>query len=535
MLARLNLATKLALSFSTVLLLTLLLGIFSITQIAKVNDVAIDIGRNWMPASIAAVEMRSGVARYRSQEAQLLFAATSADQEKYVKRMEEAHVYIKKYDVIYEKLIASPEERVLYGEFSKELANYLAVSARIATAARAGKQDDARTLLQGESSAMNQKVTEAINKLVDINVQGADKARADGAMAYTHSVRLIIGMIILAVLVGGAAAFLMTRWLLKRLGAEPDDAVAFAQRIAGGDLSGAVQLRDNDTSSLLFAMKTMRDSLSTIVGQVRAGTETIATASREIAAGNQDLSSRTEQQASSLEETASSMEELTSTVKQNADNAVQANQLATSASEVAHKGGAVVAQVVDMMASINASSKKIADIIGVIDGIAFQTNILALNAAVEAARAGEQGRGFAVVATEVRTLAQRSAAAAKEIKALIDDSVRKVDVGAGLVDQAGATMEEIVASVKRVTDMMGEISAASKEQTAGIDQINIAITQMDEVTQQNAALVEQAAAASEAMHGQAGKLTEVVGVFKIDAAANTPTVPTRRLILAAGN
>jgi methyl-accepting chemotaxis protein len=252
-----------------------------------------------------------------------------------------------------------------------------------------------------------------------------------------------------------------------------------------------------------------------IVSQVRTSSDTISTGSTQIAAGNQDLSSRTEQQASSLEETASSLEELTSTVKQNADNARQANQLAQSASDVANKGGMVVSQVVDTMGSINESSKKISDIISVIDGIAFQTNILALNAAVEAARAGEQGRGFAVVAAEVRTLAQRSAAAAKEIKELISDSVEKVDTGSKLVDQAGTTMHEIVESIRRVTDIMGEITAASQEQTAGIEQINQAVSQMDQVTQQNASLVEEAAAAAEAMRDQAAGLAQAVGVFKI--------------------
>jgi len=270
----------------------------------------------------------------------------------------------------------------------------------------------------------------------------------------------------------------------------------------------------------------MNASLSHIVGEVRNGTDTIATASNEIAAGNLNLSSRTEQQASSLQETAASMEQLTSTVKQNADNASQANQLAVSASEVAVHGGKVVTQVVSTMGSINASSKKIVDIIGVIDGIAFQTNILALNAAVEAARAGEQGRGFAVVAAEVRNLAQRSASAAKEIKALIDDSVAKVNVGSKLVDQAGSTMEEIVTSIRRVTDIMGEITAASHEQTAGIDQINQAVSQMDQVTQQNAALVEEAAAAAASLQDQAATLAEVVSAFKLDShyVATQPSV-----------
>jgi len=286
--------------------------------------------------------------------------------------------------------------------------------------------------------------------------------------------------------------------------------------LSKGDLTEKITTQYKGTFDQLKSDANLTvEKLTEIVTQIKESTESINVASKEIASGNTDLSSRTEEQASSLEETASSMEELTSTVKQNAENAKQANQLAAGASEVAVKGGAVVGQVVTTMSSINESSKKIVDIISVIDGIAFQTNILALNAAVEAARAGEQGRGFAVVATEVRTLAQRSAAAAKEIKELIGDSVEKVGAGTKLVDEAGTTMKEIVASVKRVTDIMAEITAASQEQSAGIEQVNTAITQMDEVTQQNAALVEQAAAAAESMEEQAGNLATAVAIFKM--------------------
>ena len=323
-----------------------------------------------------------------------------------------------------------------------------------------------------------------------------------------------------------AAALLVICLLIARSITRPlNDAVRIANTVAAGDLTSTIVVRsDDETGQLLQALKAMNASLVKIVGEVRHGTDTVATASREIACANIDLASRTEEEASSLQETASAMEELTSTVKQNADNARQADQMAICASEVAVKGGSVVAQVIDTMGSIHASAKRIVDIIGVIDGIAFQTNILALNAAVEAARAGEQGRGFAVVAAEVRQLAQRSAAAAKEIKALIDDSVERIDHGAALVDQAGTTMNEIVASVQRVTDIMGEITAASREQIAGIEQINIAITQMDQVTQRNAALVEQEAAAADALQDQATQLDTLVSVFKVHLPPKMPPV-----------
>ncbi len=328
-------------------------------------------------------------------------------------------------------------------------------------------------------------------------------------------IRWIISVLILvAVFALGLTAVLVARSVTRPLKL----AVRIAQTVAAGDLTSRIESSSQDeTGQLLLALKGMNDHLGQIVGNVRNSANAISTASTQIATGTLDLSSRTEQQAGSLEETASSMEELISTVKQNADNSQQANQLAVSASAVALKGGAVVAQVVDTMDSINASSKKIADIIGVIDGIAFQTNILALNAAVEAARAGEQGRGFAVVASEVRNLAQRSAAAAKEIKTLIGDSVEKVDIGTKLVNQAGATMHEIVASVKRVTDIMTEITSASQEQILGIGQVNQSIVQMDEATQQNAALVEETAAAAQSMREQAGNLVQVVDGFKINA------------------
>ena len=327
-------------------------------------------------------------------------------------------------------------------------------------------------------------------------------------------------LIVIALLVVGAVMGIVIGTLFVRSITGPlRQAIAITHKIADGDLTAEIDFVAKDGLGRLFAgLRGMNASLVKIVDEVRLGTETIASASGQIAAGNLDLSNRTEAQAGSLEETASAMEELTSTVKQNADNARQANQLAETASEVAVKGGAVVSEVVATMGAINDSARKIADIIGVIDGIAFQTNILALNAAVEAARAGEQGRGFAVVASEVRSLAQRSAAAAKEIKSLIDDSVEKIEVGNKQAGQAGTTMNEVVSSVQRVTDIMSEITAASHEQSMGIEEINRAISQMDETTQQNAALVEEAAAAAKSMQDQAGHLEELVCKFKLNNA-----------------
>ncbi|MBC3929118.1 methyl-accepting chemotaxis protein [Undibacterium sp. CY21W] len=324
-----------------------------------------------------------------------------------------------------------------------------------------------------------------------------------------------IGIVLSAIIV------IVARNIERAIGGEPEYAADIAKGIAAGDLTIDVHTRENDQDSLLFAMKSMRQSLAKVVGEVRQSTDMIATASSEIASGNLDLSARTEEQAGSLEETAASMEELTSTVKQNAENARQANQLVLSTADVAAKGSVAGTTVVNTMEAINSSSKKIVDIISVIDGIAFQTNILALNAAVEAARAGEQGRGFAVVASEVRNLAQRSAAAAKEIKTLIDDSVEKVGLGSQQVGEAGLALQEIVTGVNRITDVMSEITAASHEQQSGIEQVNQAIIQMDQVTQQNAALVEQAAAASAAMQDQARNLANVVSMFKLDASQTT--------------
>ena len=332
--------------------------------------------------------------------------------------------------------------------------------------------------------------------------------------SYILNRNILIGASVLSIVLAALAGWLITRQLLKALGAEPRQLCEAVSLLAAGDLTGELGVASNDSASVLAALQRMQVSLTSVVSSVRLDSDTVSLAAAEISSGNNDLSMRTEQQASSLEETASSMEELTSTVRKNADNAREANVLATTASDVASKGGAVVGQVMGTMDLISESSRKIVDIISVIDGIAFQTNILALNAAVEAARAGEQGRGFAVVATEVRGLAQRSASAAKEIKALIDDSVNRVDAGARLAAQAGTTMTEVVASVERVSNIIAEITIASQEQSTGIEQINQAVAQMDSVTQQNASLVEEAAAAAESLRDQASHLVQTVSIFK---------------------
>jgi len=380
----------------------------------------------------------------------------------------------------------------------------------------ANKPVDATRVLVRDIRPVQKNWLQGLNQLADMEDNLSAKAASDAQSAYTTARNFMLTLGGLALLGGICAAYIITRGLLKQLGGEPAYASKIASRIASGDLAGAIQLDPTDRTSLLVAMKAMRDSLVSIVSQVRVGTDTIAIASGKIAEGNLDLSARTVRQATSLEKTASSMEQLTATVKQNADNALQANQLAVSASEVASKGGAVVSQVVDTMGSIHASARKIVDIIGVIDAIAFQTNILALNAAVEAARAGEQGRGFAVVASEVRNLAHRSASAAKEIKGLIDDSVTRVEAGSKLVEQAGITMAEVVDSVRRVTDIISEITAASQDQSVGIAQINQAIIEMDNVTQQNSALVEQAASAAQSLQDHAAEVANVVSIFKMD-------------------
>lgn len=427
---------------------------------------------------------------------------------------------------VYMTTYLTPEEARLAENYSKQATAYVESRDRTFQLAMAGDFEGAIHNARMDAAGKFDALHETIFSLIKLQGAVAGQEYAEAQSMYEN----ILWVSGAAMFFGVLLAVILGLMLIRAVIGPLNEAIAVANAVASGDLTSRIEAKStNETGRLLQALKQMNDNLVDLVGKVRLSTDSISTASGEIASGNADLSQRTEQQASSLEETASSMEELTSTVRQNAENARQASQLAVGASDVAVKGGAVVGQVVETMSSINESSKKIVDIISVIDGIAFQTNILALNAAVEAARAGEQGRGFAVVATEVRTLAQRSAAAAKEIKELIGDSVNKVEDGTRLVDEAGATMDEIVNAVKRVTDIMAEISAASQEQSAGIEQVNQAITQMDEVTQQNAALVEEAAAAAESMQEQSHGLIEAVTVFKLTGGmAPTPVKRSNR-------
>jgi methyl-accepting chemotaxis protein len=425
-------------------------------------------------------------------------------------------------------LLSTDEERKVMEEITDLRGKYQKAKTEVMNARKAGDSAKAEQLFKEAFTTSADAYQNKVKSFLGMQRKAIDDTAHAIDVANDRANTLLLLLAVLMVSIGSVAAWIISRSITVPL----KSAVDIAATVANGDLTTQFSAQNNkdEIGDLMKALRGMNDSLREVVSQVQIGTNTIATASNEIASGNMDLSQRTEEQASSLEETASSMEELTSTVRQNAENAKQANQLAHAASEVAEKGGAIVGQVVNTMGSINDSSRKIFDIISVIDGIAFQTNILALNAAVEAARAGEQGRGFAVVASEVRNLAQRSAAAAKEIKELIGNSVEQVDIGQKLVQQAGSTMNDVVASVRRVTDIMGEITSASSEQSIGIDQVNIAIGQMDSVTQQNAALVEQAAAAAASMQEQASRLADVASSFKLghDGLHTSLPAPARR-------
>lgn len=530
----LKISTRLITTFALISLLLIGLAVVAFFKMSEMKTVSNDITGNWLPSVEVINAMNTNTSDLRIVEFQHVLNTDNTAMENIEKNMSGVLADFEKNHTMYVKLISSDEERKIYESFKADWIKYMQIHEEVLKLSRANENDKARALLEGDSKKYFDSSSNTLLKLITLNHNGAIQATAEAESAFSSARNTMLLMTVLAIAFSSVSA-----WLIIRAIQEPLlEAKHAAERMAEGDLTVSIDSQsNNEIGQLLSALKTMRENLVKIVSDVSSGADTIASASTQIASGNLDLSSRTEQQASSLEETASSMEELTSTVKHNGDNARQANQLAVSATEVATRGGQVVSQVVETMGKINESSKKIVDIISVIDGIAFQTNILALNAAVEAARAGEQGRGFAVVASEVRNLAQRSASAAKEIKELIGSSVESVEAGSKLVDQAGTTMQEVVSSISHVTDIMGELTAAGREQEAGITQINQAITEMDNATQQNAALVEQAAAAAGSLQDQAAHLVDIVSRFKLHqtdgshvatkpAQANQATRPT---------
>ena len=511
----LKIATRLYAGFGLLVAILVLVVSAALVQMATMRASASEVDSMWLPSVEEVNLLNTAISDYRATEMQHILNTDDAAKTNIEKDLESIQARIKTSRTKYETLISSKEERALYDAFLASREAYLKIHQEVKEYSRRNDAEGARQLLEGESKKNFERSSEILNKLVLLNHEGSVAAAKTSAEAYlTGRNVMLVAMVVGVLLAIGAAAYI-TRSITKPLA----EALHVAGHVAEGNLTVQVQSSSRDEiGQLLQAMKAMQDSLVSVVSRVRSGSESVSTASAEIAQGNHDLSARTEQQASALEETAASMEELNSAVKQNADNARQANQLAMSASTVAVQGGEVVHEVVETMKGINEASRKISDIISVIDGIAFQTNILALNAAVEAARAGEQGRGFAVVASEVRSLAGRSGEAAKEIKTLINSSVERVEQGTALVDKAGSTMTEVVSSIRRVTDIMGEISAASSEQSAGVGQVGEAITQMDQVTQQNAALVEEMAAAASSLKSQASDLVQTVAVFKLSAA-----------------
>ena len=511
----LKIGTRLAFSYAAVLLLMAIVIVITLGRMGDMND-ATDRVVNTSMKNQRNVAEWSKIIEVNTALMEMAYRTVEPDQVKIITdRITAGSVRSSALQDEIKAGLRNPKSQAQFQEVVTARTPYLDSRKALLDAKAAGDTDGARRIFETRMKPTSGAYLESIDKLAAAQRKSAEKFVADAADAYATARMTLIGLGSLAIVLGIIFGIFITRSIVRPI----QDAVAVADRVSSGDLSSQFTVTTRDeTGQLMAALQKMNDNLLGIVTRVRAGTETIATASAEIAAGNLDLSSRTEQQAGSLEETASSMEELTSTVRQNADNARRANTMASEAASIAGQGGAVIAQVVGTMSEINASSRKIVDITSVIDSIAFQTNILALNAAVEAARAGEQGRGFAVVASEVRNLAHRSAAAAKEIKSLIDDSVQKVEAGTSLVDSAGTTMTNIVQSISLVTGIMSEISHASDEQSAGIEQVNAAITEMDQATQQNAALVEQAAAAAGSMQEQAAHLADVVSVFKTDIA-----------------
>jgi methyl-accepting chemotaxis protein len=519
-----RIGARLALAFALIIVLAIIATSTAIVTAGASADatdqmMAIPITKerlasDWSAQTRSAIVRTKMIARTSDDNLGRTFAKETADS------VIASDALIKKI----EALLTSPEEKAQLEAVMKIRAKYQSARTAVTNAKEAGDNAAALHIYDSDFLPASDAFRNAQIDFLDVQRHTIDKMTHSIRATYNERRRTVVLLTVFMVVLGASGAVAITRSITRPLAG----AVEVAEIVADGDLSGSFEIaRRDEVGDLMRAMKGMNDGLAQVVTEVQRGAQTIAGASAEVATGNLDLSGRTEQQASALEETASSMEELTSTVRQNAENALQANRMAKSASEVAVRGGEIVGQVVDTMSAIDTASRRIVDIIGVIDGIAFQTNILALNAAVEAARAGEQGRGFAVVASEVRNLAQRSANAAKEIKSLIGDSVAQVNTGTTLVQLAGETIGEIVTSVARVTDIMSEIATASREQSVGIDQVNAAITQMDQTTQQNAALVEEAAAATSSMQEQAQQLADAVSVFRIGRSTKQSSFTSR--------
>jgi len=533
----LRLATKLVVSFCAVLALSLLIGGFSILKMHQVDRDLQEVTGNWLPSVQLVMTMNGRYSDFRITELQHVLSRDEASLGQREAEMKQLLAEISKLEAAYIPLIASPEEQQLWNGVKQSWQQYLVEHDKLLALSRANRTEEAHAFMNGTSQKLFDRADELLEQLVKLNERGAETSATDAEKTIDGARVAIIAALALTLVTG-----LLLAWQISKSLARPiHEAMRFADKVASGDLTTRVEVRSRDeVGQLLESLQRMNDNLARIVTQVRGASDSIATGSSQIASGNADLSQRTEEQAANLEETAASMEQLSATVRNNADTARMAAQLAASAATAATRGGDVVGQVVDTMDAISTSSRRVVDIIGTIDGIAFQTNILALNAAVEAARAGEQGRGFAVVAGEVRTLAQRSADAAKEIKSLISASVEKVEAGAHLVTEAGSAMNDIVAQVKRVNDLIGEISSATQEQTSGISQVSDAVAQLDQVTQQNAALVEESAAAATSLNHQAQSLVQAVGSFRIHAGTATtptghrsaPSLPTARVAAA---
>jgi methyl-accepting chemotaxis protein len=525
-----KIGTRLSLGFGLLILMLLACVIIAMMRFSQVSDVNTRIiEKDWVKAEAAnAVNATTRANARRTME--LIIVGDVAQLATIKERIAENKKIIDDALATLDKLVYLPEGKALLADLKERRGKYVQSFSKVAKLMEDGNKEEATRVMNTETLPALDALQDPINKLTDLQkkivVASSDEVRR-GIQA-AQVLMAVLG--VAGVLLGLVLASFITRSITRPL----TQAVQVAKTVAAGNLGSQIDVQSRDeTGELLQALREMNDSLAHIVQQVRQGSDAMATATSQIAAGNTDLSGRTEEQASALEETVASMAELSDTIKQNFDSGRQANDLAETAAGVALKGGEVVGRVVHTMEAINTSSRKIADIIGLIDGIAFQTNILALNAAVEAARAGEQGRGFAVVASEVRSLAGRSATAAKEIKQLIEESVGNVTEGCKLVEQAGGTMDEIVVQVRRVADLMGEISKASRDQSAGIDQINQALGQMDQVTQQNAALVEEAAAAAQSLEHQARHLVDVVSVFRLGGSGPQLAAPARQLRLAA--